>query len=176
MQSTHASPAPPLQPQVHLNPNPNPAITRAPTSLPTPTPTLTRCTALKAEDRTQSAQATVYALTPQSAWTMLGLLDLHSGARLLYVGCGWGEVLLAWAQAWASASRPEEEAAGEILLDVHAMDIEPSAIAIFREGLAGLAMDGSVRGSVRIVSDTVLIGGALRIVVRARVHLPARRH
>jgi len=68
-----------------------------------------------------------------------------------------------------------QEAAGEILLDVHAMDIEPSAIAIFREGLAGLAMDGSVRGSVRILSDTVLIGGALRIVVRARVHLPARR-
>ena len=66
--------------------------------------------------------------------------------------------------------------AGEILLDVHAIDIEPSAIAIFREGLAGLAMDDSVRGSVKIVSDTVLIGGALRIVVRARVHLPARRH
>jgi cyclopropane fatty-acyl-phospholipid synthase-like methyltransferase len=41
---------------------------------------------------------------------MLDLLDLHSGARLLYAGCGWGEVVLAWAQAWASASRPDEEA------------------------------------------------------------------
>ena len=41
-------------------------------------------------------------------------------------------MLLAWALAWADACA-FEEVAGEVLLDVHAVDIVPTAIVIFKE-------------------------------------------
>jgi len=107
----------------------------------------------------------VYAYTPATAARLLRLLHLHAGARLLYVGCGWGEMLLAWALAWADACAFEEEA-GEVLLDVHAVDIVPTAIVIFKEALLDLASSGAVRASVVIDENTVLIGNSLRFVVR----------
>ena len=109
----------------------------------------------------------VYAWTPAAAGLLLQLLNLHVGARLLYVGCGWGEVLLAWVLAWANEQ--DAAGAGEILLDIHAIDVTRSAVAIFREALASVAMDASVRGSIVIHKDTVIIAGTLRIVVRAHL-------
>ena len=130
-----------------------------------------RCRALHAEERTQrqNNEAKVYAWTPAAAATLLKLLDLHVGARLLYVGCGWGEVVLAWVLAWASEQREDLATAGEILLEVHAIDVVRSSVAIFREALAGVAMDASARASIEFNKDTVIVANTLRIVVRAHV-------
>ena len=125
-----------------------------------------RLAKLSPSDRVKDTEgAIVYAYTPGSAALLLRMLDLRAGSRLLYVGCGWGEVLLAWALAWG-ASCAFEEAAGEVLLDVHAIDLVPSAIGIFLEALLGLAASGAMRASVDIHEHTVIVGGSLRLVVR----------
>ena len=121
---------------------------------------------LKPNDRVKDTEgATVYAYTPASAARLLRMLDLHSGASLLYVGCGWGEMFLAWAIAWGASCAFEQEA-GNVLLDVHAIDLVPSAIGIFQEALLGLGSSGVMRATVVIHGNTFLIGGSLRLVVR----------
>ena len=125
-----------------------------------------RLARLRPDDRVKDTEgATVYAYTPASAGRLLRMLALHSGARLLYVGCGWGEIFLAWAIAWGASCAFEQEA-GNVLLDVHAIDLVPSAIGIFQEALLGLGASGVMRASVVIQGNTFLIGGSLRLVVR----------
>ena len=137
-----------------------------------------RLAKLSPSDRVKDTEgAIVYAYTPGSAALLLRMLDLRSGSRLLYVGCGWGEIFLAWALAWG-ASCAFEEAAGKVLLDVHAIDLVPSAIGIFLEALLGLASSGAMRATVDIHENTVIIGGSLRLVVRSTLGSanPYRHH
>ena len=96
------------------------------------------------------------------------LLDLHVGARLLYVGCGWGEVLLAWIMAWVawvSEQDTDVVAAGQIMLDIHAIEINRSAVNILLEALASMAM--AHPGLIEMCKDTVIVASTLRIVVCA---------
>ena len=110
----------------------------------------------------------MYAWTPGSAAKLSKLLDLHVGARLLYVGCGWGEVLLAWIMAWVAwASEPDTDvvAAGQIMLDIHAIEINRSAVNILLEALASMAMGNPAM--IKMCKDTVIVASTLRIVVCA---------